>query len=186
MSIFCKIFCDFIVKMNMFIKISGLSDGVYSYNFDNPVTDVGLEDPFYGNFLADFKLNKFNNQIVLTGNIKLNAKLTCDRCLTDYNVTLNPNYQMVYFLGGQPDEPTENESNLLYIPIDADKINLSDDIRDYSILSIPMKKLCKEDCKGLCTKCGKNLNEGSCNCSKEEIDERWLPLFELKRKFENN
>jgi DUF177 domain-containing protein len=172
--------------MNMFIKISGLSDGVYTYKFDAPVSDVGLEGLFTGNLQVDYKLNKFNNQIVLSGNIKLQATLMCDRCLTNYDKIINANYQMVYFIGEQPDDLSKDESNISYIPVDADKIYLSNDIRDYSILSIPMKKLCKEDCKGLCQRCGMNLNEGLCSCPKEVVDERWLPLLELKRKFGNN
>jgi DUF177 domain-containing protein len=172
--------------MSMFIKISGLSDGVYTYSFDTPISEILLETPFGGNFQVDYKLNKFNNQIVLDGNIKLQARLTCDRCLKDYEKILNANYQMVYFIGEQPDGITKDESNFLYIPVDTDKIFLANDIRDYSILSIPMKKLCSEDCKGLCPRCGKNLNESLCSCSQEEIDERWLPLLALKRKFGNN
>jgi uncharacterized protein len=172
--------------MNMFIKISGLSDGVYTYKFDAPVSDVGLAEPFIGNFQVDYKLNKFNNQIVLSGDLKLQARLMCDRCLTDYEKVINTNYQMVYFIGEQPDDLTKDGNNFLYIPVDADKIYLSSDIRDYSILSIPMKRLCKEDCKGLCQRCGKNLNESPCSCPEKEIDERWLPLLGLKRKFGNN
>ena len=65
-------------------------------------------------------------------------------------------------------EPDDNDSiDISYLPLEADKIDITKDVRDYSLLAIPMKKLCKEDCKGLCAKCGKNLNEGNCNCSKE-------------------
>jgi len=47
-------------------------------------------------------------------------------------------------------------------------------------LSIPMKPLCKEDCKGLCPTCGKDLNEGECDCPKEAIDPRFAVLKDLK------
>jgi uncharacterized protein len=45
-----------------------------------------------------------------------------------------------------------------------------------------MKKLCSEDCKGLCPSCGKNLNDGPCNCAEEIIDPRWELLQKLKTK----
>jgi len=48
-----------------------------------------------------------------------------------------------------------------------------------------MKKLCKEDCKGLCPRCGKNLNEDNCICTEKEIDPRWEPLEKLRNKLNN-
>ena len=84
-------------------------------------------------------------------------------------------------------EPDDNDSiDISYLPLEADKIDITKDVRDYALLAIPMKKLCKEDCKGLCVNCGKNLNEGDCNCSKDMIDPRWLPLQELKNKLNIN
>ena len=50
------------------------------------------------------------------------------------------------------------------------------------VLAVPMKNLCSEDCKGLCPKCGKNLNEGLCNCNEENIDPRWETIQKLKSK----
>jgi len=46
------------------------------------------------------------------------------------------------------------------------------------LLSLPMIVLCKEDCKGMCSRCGKNLNEGACDC-KKEVDPRWEGLLQL-------
>ena len=49
-----------------------------------------------------------------------------------------------------------------------------------------MKRLCKEDCKGLCVKCGSDLNEKQCECEDSEIDDRWKVLTELKNKLNKN
>lgn len=170
----------------MFIKISSLKDGTYNYQFKEPVSEANLVEPFYGDLDADYKLSKLGNQIVLDGKIAVKAKFMCDRCLTIYDRSIETNYQMVYLFGEKPDNLDESEINVLYLPLETDKIYLSDDIRDYTVLTVPMKKLCKEDCKGLCSRCGKNLNDGECDCNTEEIDERWRPLLELKKKFENN
>ena len=84
-------------------------------------------------------------------------------------------------------EPVESESdNIVYISPETDVIDISEDVRDYAILAIPMKKLCSEDCKGLCSRCGKNLNEEQCSCSGDETDIRWMPLMELKNKLNTN
>jgi uncharacterized protein len=78
---------------------------------------------------------------------------------------------------------SENEKiDIIYLHPETDKIDLSEDVRDYALLALPMKKLCSENCKGLCPKCGKNLNDGPCECRDEKIDPRWEPLQKLKTK----
>ena len=164
----------------MIIKISNLSEGVHNYVFEEPIKDLGLEEYFFGNVSVEVELNKSNNQIVLNVALELSARFECDRCTVNYTTPITTEYQMVYLFGK---EPVESESiNITYMPHDADKLILDEDIKDFALLSIPMKKLCKEDCKGLCYKCGKNLNEGNCNCEKSNIDARWLPLIDLKNK----
>ena len=134
--------------------------------------------------MVDVELNKIHNQIVLNANLTLNTNFDCDRCNKNFNSRLNNEYKMVYLMGT---EPEDSESiNLTYLHADADKIVLDNDVRDFALLALPMKKLCKEDCKGLCPKCGKDLNNGDCGCSYEIIDDRWLPLKELKNKLNNN
>jgi uncharacterized protein len=91
---------------------------------------------------------------------------------------------MVYLIGMQPQD--SQSINIAYLHADADKIILDDDVRDYALLAVPMKRLCNVYCKGLCIKCGKNLNEGDCGCDHDNIDDRWLPLLELKNKLNNN
>jgi len=168
----------------MKIKISGLGDGIHNFNFEEPVINTGLEEPFFGNINVDVELNKIHNQIILNAKLCMHAKFDCDRCTKIYKSILTNSYKMVYMLGIEP-EDTE-AINLTYLPSDADKIILDEDIRDYAMLAIPMKKLCSEDCKGICAKCGQDLNEGECNCKRDKIDDRWLPLLELKNKINNN
>lgn len=168
----------------MIIKISNLSEGVHNYDFDEPIKEIAIEEYFYGNVSVVVEINKSNNQIVLNAILKLNASFDCDRCTVNYTTPITTKYQMAYLFGK---EPVESESiNVTYLPIDADRIIIDDDVKDFALLSIPMKKLCKEDCKGLCFKCGKNLNEGNCNCEKSNIDDRWLPLIDLKNKINKN
>ncbi len=168
----------------MKIKISNLSDGVHNFNFDVNVGELDLEEPFWGNCKVDVELNKLHNQIILNANITLNVKFECDRCNKTFNTVIASYYKMVYLFGT---EPVDNGSvNITYLPVDADKIDLAGDVRDYALLAIPMKKLCKENCKGLCVKCGKDLNQGECCCEFNGADPRWLPLTELKNKINNN
>jgi len=55
-------------------------------------------------------------------------------------------------------------------------LDLTEAIRQYAVLALPMKPLCRKDCAGLCPNCGHNLNRGSCDCLAHEIDPRWSKL----------
>jgi uncharacterized protein len=164
----------------MIIKIANLSEGVHEYNFNENIKSIGLDEPFFNNFSMNVRLVKAHNQIILHGDLSLNARFSCDRCAASFDTILNPAYQMVYLIGNHSGD--KGAADVTYLPADADKIDLSNDARDYAVLAIPMKKLCREDCKGLCFKCGKDLNEGECDCVQENIDERWKPLIENKKK----
>ena len=85
----------------------------------------------------------------LTADLTLNFSLymDCSCCLNGFKAEFEKNLQLNYSV-----------SNLEPV------IDLNPDIRDEIILSYPMRPLCSIDCKGLCFHCGKNLNEGKCNC----------------------
>ena len=168
----------------MIIKISNLSEGIHHLEFDENAKDIGIDEPFFGNVNVKVELSKLHNQIILQADISANASFICDRCTKDFNTVLSSNYKMVYLFGPEPED--NNDISVTFLPMDTDKIILDEDVRDYAVLSVPMKKLCKEDCKGLCVNCGKDLNEGDCGCQKNQIDSRWLPLMELKDKINNN
>jgi uncharacterized protein len=89
---------------------------------------------------------------------------------------------MVYLFRVNFDESESEREEVVYIHPGTDKIDLDKDIRDYALLAVPMKQLCSDDCKGLCLKCGKNLNEGLCDCTEEIIDPRWEAIQKLKTK----
>jgi uncharacterized protein len=168
----------------MKIKISNLSDGTHYFRFSEPVNKIGLEPPFLGNVEVEVELKKAHNQLIVDSSVLVNAEFECDRCASVFNKQISADYEIVYLIGV---EPVESESdNIVYLAPEADVIDLSGDVRDYSILATPMKKLCSEECKGLCSKCGKNLNEGPCSCSNEKTDIRWKPLMDLKNKLKTN
>lgn len=162
----------------MIIKISSLREGLNTLNFDGNVNEFKLLDPFFGKYYLKLEIDKAHNQLVLKAFLKLNCKFSCDRCGNEYNEVINVNFEEVYLFGVS----AENDENpdLIYLPFDADKINLSKELYDYSVLAVPMKKLCNNDCKGICPGCGTNLNISSCHCKNEEIDPRWKPLLDIK------
>ena len=168
----------------MKIKISGLENGTYEYDFKDDIEKIDLTKPFIGNYNTNVVLNKFDDQIILEASTTAGANFICDRCGREFMQFVRSKYKMIYLL--RSIEDAEEEINITYLSPDTHIINLSNDVRDYMILSIPMKRLCKEDCKGLCVKCGSDLNEKQCECEDSEIDDRWKVLTELKNKLNKN
>ncbi len=168
----------------MIIKISSLNEGTHNLDFEEKIDELELNEPFSGKFLAEVKLTKLHNRIILDINLKMPASFECDRCGVNYKCNLQNRFQMVYLVGDSPEE--SKSDNIIYLSPDTDKIKLNKEFRDYAILSIPLKKLCREDCKGLCYRCGKNLNDSSCDCETKQVDIKWQPLLELKNKMKFN
>jgi uncharacterized protein len=155
------------------IKVSNLSNGRYDYDFEGKATDLEIYEPYIGNFRTNVVLSKFDNQIILDSETEITANLICDRCANEFHSVIKSNFKTVFLFRVNYDEAESEKEDVVFIHPDTDKIYLDSDVRDYAILAVPMKKLCSEDCKGLCPKCGKNLNEGPCNCADETIDSRW-------------
>ena len=73
-----------------------------------------------------------------------------------------------------------------YAIIEDGFLDMDEQLREQMEIEFPIRFLCREDCRGLCSKCGKNLNEGDCNCNHKEIDPRLLPLQKLLEEMKNN
>ena len=105
--------------------------------------------------------------VLVKGALHTEVEVTCGRCLNLFGCPLALNIEEEYFpitdvvsgaLLPSPEEPgcfTIDERHIL---------DLTEAIRQYMLLAIPMKPLCGEDCAGLCPGCGHNLNQGLCNC----------------------
>ena len=97
----------------------------------------------------------------------------CDRCLK--SVVKNFRFRFSHILIAEV--PSDESDDYIQAPdYKLDTVSL---LRDDILLELPSKFLCKESCKGLCPKCGKNLNEGSCSCVLHEPDPRLAVLKQL-------
>ncbi len=125
-----------------------------------------------------------NAGILAQGDLYAEVTLMCARCLAPVSVPLDVPLEEVYsptldILTGKSIEPEEEDRALW---IDAHHIlDLTEVLRQNTLVSVPMQVLCKPDCQGLCPMCGNNLNEGPCECQ-PETDPRWDALTELLKK----
>ena len=164
------------------IKVSNLTNGRYDFDFEGKASDLEIPEPYLGKFKTNIVLDKFDHQIIVDAVTGIPAKLICDRCAREFQTEISSKFKMVYLFRSKYNDSENEKEDVVYMHPEMDKIDLDKDIRDFAILGVPMKMLCSEDCKGLCPKCGKNLNDGPCNCTVVIIDPRWEPIQKLKTK----
>ncbi|RVU54892.1 YceD family protein [Anaerosphaera multitolerans] len=131
-------------------------------------------------FPVDYDGIIFNlgDEIMLDLSVKYKYNTQCDRCLKPMIEDVETNLK-AFFLK-DIENVFEDEASKEYFDLIDNQIFLDDLIISQIITSIPFKSLCKEECKGICPKCGKDLNEGSCKCDEEiEIDPRFGKLMDL-------
>ena len=144
-------------------------------------TSVDLSDLRYGNsypvtepVAASGQVRNTAGVLVMTGTVKTCIHGVCDRCAADFtqNVELPINVVLVEELSNE-----ENEDEWVF-PLDGDQADLEEIVRTVFVLNMDSKLLCKPDCKGICCRCGTNLNNGPCTCQKE-LDPRFAALRQL-------
>lgn len=111
--------------------------------------------------------------IYIQGELESAATAECMRCLEETEVQLAFTIDELFFYPPETAPAGENRVG------EDGMIDLGPLVRELSLLSIPTKVLCREDCLGLCQNCGANLNLGDCGCAEEEIDPRLAKLQEL-------
>jgi uncharacterized protein len=121
---------------------------VYFEAFEPKALDLETEIvAFDGPVNVRARVSRITNAVSVHLDVDARMRLTCSRCLEFYETFLKRSLDLNY--------PAEESKVIL---------DLDPDIREEIILDYPFKPLCKRDCRGLCPKCGKNLNEGKCNC----------------------
>ena len=121
------------------------------------------------------------------GRIVGTAVLGCSRCLASTPYPLGSVFRLT-FTRAIPGDPRESSAEphelqadeLGLVLFEGDEIDFRDVIQEQVIMAIPMQPLCREDCRGLCARCGANLNEGPCSCSANGIDPRLAILKNIK------
>lgn len=164
------------------INISNLSEGTHEYSLETEPSKIGLDERFSDKIKVIVKLEKSSQQILLQANIDTGAVFTCDRCLDNFEKQLRAVYSLVYVIDNRSMLGVKKEEEIHILSADTNCIDLDEDVRQYTLLAIPPKLLCIEDCKGLCPVCGINKNHETCSCNSQEFNSRWDTLKELPYK----
>jgi len=162
----------------MKIKLHGLPRGHSSISAEVLPGSVGLpEDIFRNPVKINILLEDVGDLINADYEFTASCSGICDRCANEYSFSLKAEGKLLFV--AEKDDSVSSQDNVKYFHPDTPEIDISQDILDALMLEMPVKLLCKEDCRGLCQICGADLNVESCNCKKDMIDSRWQALSDL-------
>lgn len=151
------------------IKKSKLSKEVHlELKDEKGFFDVDEEILYLGAPTLDGVVSISEDIITLSGKLSAEIELSCSRCLEKFKHHIETEVHESFTNNPQ----CENEEITL---LKNEVINVTEVIENNIIIELPIKKLCKENCKGLCQQCGTNLNFSKCNCEKE-VDPRLAKL----------
>ena len=151
----------------------------YEINEDIDITGEGNKNRIKG------KCNMVRTQRSILVRCALNTELelSCSRCLSNSKQPVKIKFNEEFFPTLDVDSgaalPPPEEASAFTID-DQHILDLTEAVRQYFLLAAPMKPLCKKNCAGLCPTCGKNLNQGKCDCPTQNIDVRWSKLADLE------
>lgn len=117
----------------------------------------------------------------VTGELEATVVLACRRCLKDVPRDLEVELDLLF----DPAVEKEGEEEQVYrLEAEADTLDLAPALREQLLLDVPPFPLCREECRGLCPKCGIDRNEDSCDCTLREPDPRWDALRDLREELQ--
>jgi len=133
-----------------------LDDAIYDLKDDYLTPFAGLRYELF--------VQHIGRELLVRGSLEQDFTAACSRCGADFDFTVKV-----------PDFLTSVETD--------EKVefaDLTDELRECIILTLPTYPVCREDCRGICPTCGRNLNEGPCSCVRDDHDGRWDVLDNLK------
>jgi len=163
------------------LKVRGLSEGEnqVELGFDSSLLDY---PEFHGKGSLTGIISKSGDRLTLKGEVSAEGDFDCTRCLEPFQKRVSAEIEIQFV--PMRLEPNEGDPNVhTYDPVAESTVDILPDLRDALILAIPMRNLCRPDCKGLCPVCGKDRNKESCSCEQpEEVSGQWTALKGLSER----
>ncbi len=191
-----NLFFDTVIKMkNLILHIEQIKDKEFLREFEENPQAFPIVAKMIKNreceFLKPIKIRlkafKVRDLYEVEGNFHTYIRLACSRCLKDYDTLFTSDFELTYtkevprlseVFNDKEIELRLAEIGLLYFR--GEEINLHQGIQEQVVMAFPLQSLCGESCKGLCQKCGSNLNQGECGCEPEPGSNKFAILKDLK------
>jgi uncharacterized protein len=142
-------------------------------SFDSGLGEVSFAAPVH----VHLQVNNTGKSLLVEGEIHTQVKAQCGRCLENFIYPIKQVYEDEWVFAPQATED-QMETALIF---EKDEIELNERIIEQIVLALPMRFICSHECKGLCSVCGVNQNEKSCDCVQEVIDPRFAALVKWPR-----
>jgi uncharacterized protein len=133
---------------------------------------------------VNLKALRSGNMVEVSGNLNTSVRLSCDRCLQEFETCLKTVFSLTYM--HREADAMEEDSKREEIELQAEdmgiiyyqgeEIDLTNEIQEQVVMAIPIRALCKRDCRGLCIECGADLNQGDCSCAKKPLTGKFTVL----------
>jgi len=148
-----------------------------SFPFDTSVDGVVFSKP--ANITGE--IVNMGGYVSLDVTVKVDYDAECARCLKPLSRSFETSFSRTLISKGELVNTSEDDADD-YIEVVDGMLDIETAAAEQLMMEFPMKELCFDDCKGLCPKCGRDLNEGDCGCVKKEIDPRLAILQKLLEK----
>jgi DUF177 domain-containing protein len=168
------------------LSLETITDDPLRFDFELPFTLEALDrEPLVSISPASLvgEVSRVEGGYALSARLTWSGQLECSRCLAPYDFANDEEFSLLLYPrapvaekelsleGGDFDAYFYDDAMLSVSPIAEERIQMA----------VPMKPLCREECRGLCPQCGSDLNVSECNCASDEIDPRWRALRLLKK-----
>ncbi len=179
----------------MFIHVNDIYDSGVVLDFESKTEEFPMllemmnkgDCEFISPVVSHLEVTQASGLINVQGSIVISALLVCSRCLKEYETLLTSTFDLT-FTNERPkseqvanDEGVElSEQEIQTVYFQGEEIDLRESIQEQVALAMPFRPLCCEDCNGLCSQCGVDLNTGSCECKQNRVDARFAALKNIK------
>ena len=175
--------------MTLLVEVSKIPPDGMSVTADLDASSIQIErgDGFElrGGGCLRCRVEKAEGQTVhVQGHLSAAVSLECGRCLERFSLPLEQDLDLFFLRHEEdrqlPEDEVElSERDMVVAYYQNDQVDLGEIVREHVFLTIPMRRLCREDCQGICPTCGANRNTTQCSCSDDSIDPRLMPLTQL-------
>lgn len=175
----------------MKVRVEAIKDKLINLSAVEEVTDypalAALHEEGECTFLEPLRIEltvaREYDHVRAEGVVETRARLSCSRCLTEYEAVITSSFTIFYIPGSnaaQDEEVELAEQDLISVAYSGDEIDFTNEIAEQVLMEIPLKPLCKEECRGLCVICGTDLNLVDCDCSRAPANITFSALQNLK------
>ncbi len=167
----------------MKIEIRQITDESKDFHFSETAEEMEISAEgikFPNQIEVDLSANLSGDEVICQGEVFTTLEIECSRCLEVFDYEIKAPLRFVVQILDTPlDIGDGGDDDFEVISKTDTYLDISQRVRDALVLEIPLKPLCGEDCRGLCSLCGANLNDGECDCKPDKSDERWDALKNL-------